>query len=257
MQPAAALAVPHVWRVTDLARQDQVLPSGHAALDAQLPGGGWPLGHLVELLQERPEAHAWQLLLPALVARLRAQPGPAVLVGPPFDPYGPALAGQGLPAERLLWIRADRAAARLWSAEQALRCADVPAVLAWLPQVRGPELRRLHLAARQAGDPLLVVLRGLDARSQASPAPLRLALQGVDAMQVTVLKRRGPPLDAPLQLPAHAERVRALLAARRRPAGAPVPTPLPAETTTPPTPAPAAPIPRRPSHVLDRLVPQP
>jgi protein ImuA len=237
MQTAADIAVPHVWRVTDLAREEAVLSTGHAALDKQLPGGGWPLGGMVELLQLRPEAHAWQLLLPALAARVTEKAGPVVLVGPPFHPFGPALAAQGLPADRLLWIRADRAQARLWSAEQSLRCADVLAVLAWLPQVRTPELRRLHLAARQHGK-LLFVLRGHEARLQASPAPLRLLLQGSDDMEVLIVKRRGPPLEAPLLLPALPARLRALLASRRRPA----------------VEAPVTPQPGR-SHVLDRLVP--
>jgi protein ImuA len=237
MQSAADIAVPHVWRVTDLAREETVLSSGHAALDAQLPGGGWPLGSLVELLQERPEAHAWQLLLPALASRVGEKEGPVVLVGPPFHPFGPALAAQGLPADRLLWIRADRAAARLWSCEQSLRCADVAAVLAWLPQVRTPELRRLHLAARQHGK-LLFVFRGQEARLHASPAPLRLLLQGSEQMQVRIVKRRGPPMDQPLLLPALPARLQAFLASRRR---------TPVEV-------PATPEPRR-SHVLDRLVP--
>ena len=98
MPTPADLAIPHVWRVTDLAHEEAVVPSGHALLDAQLPGGGWPVGSLVELLQPRPEGPAWQLLLPALARRVQEGGGPLVLVGPPFPPFGPALAAQGLPA---------------------------------------------------------------------------------------------------------------------------------------------------------------
>src|SRR3954464_7615630 len=108
MQPPADLAIPHVWRVTDLAREDQVVPTGHAALDAQLPGGGWPVGSLVELLQDRPEAHAWQLLLPALAKSGQDKQGPVARVGARAEPFLPSLAAQGLPADRLLWIRADK-----------------------------------------------------------------------------------------------------------------------------------------------------
>jgi protein ImuA len=60
----------------------------------------------VEVLQARPGLHVWQLVLPALAQVVRAQPGPVVLVGAPFEPFGPALAAQGLPGERLLWVRA-------------------------------------------------------------------------------------------------------------------------------------------------------
>lgn len=236
MQAPVDLSIPHVWRVSDLAGEDAALPSGHGTLDAQLPGGGWPVGSLVELLQDRPEAHVWQLVLPALATACACRPGPIVLVGPPHQPFGPALQAQGLPADRLLWIRCDQTPARLWAAEQALRCADVVAMLAWLPKVRSQELRRLHLAARQHRK-LLFVMREASAARQASPAPLRLVVEGLEAMQLRIVKRKGPPLEQPLVLPALPERMRALLASRRR---SPQAWPIPA-------------IERR-SHVLDRLV---
>lgn len=241
MPPPADLAIPHVWRVTDLAREEAVVPSGHALLDAQLPGGGWPVGSLVEVLQNRPELHAWQLLLPALARWVMAKPGPIVLVGAPLLPFTPALAAQGLPADRLLWIRVDAAAARLWSAEQSLRCADVAALLAWLPQCKPADLRRLQLAARQHGK-LLFVFRPAQVRTQASPSPLRLLLEGVDDLQVQVLKRKGPPLEHTLHLPAQPPRLRALLGSRRK--------------STVPGSVPVA-IEERRSHVLDRLVATP
>ena len=41
-----------VWRADELARNvGATRPTGHAALDAVLPGGGWPVGALVEVLQ--------------------------------------------------------------------------------------------------------------------------------------------------------------------------------------------------------------
>ena len=229
--------LPHVWRLEDLAREEATLSSGHADLDACLPGGGWPLGHLVELLQERPESHVWQLVLPALVRALDRRSGPVVVIGAPQMPFAPALAAQGLKAPRLLQVQADRPPALAWAAEQALRCADVVAVMAWLPQARQAEMRRLQVAAQQQRQ-LLFVMRGVQVRRDASPARLRLLLAGQeDAMQVHLLKRRGPPLESPLQLPAWPARVQALLAARRRQVIAPaVPT-----------------LPRR-SHVLDRPV---
>ncbi|MGH8822802.1 MAG: translesion DNA synthesis-associated protein ImuA [Rhodoferax sp.] len=208
------LDLPQVWPAEELARADSaVLSTGHADLDQELPGGGWPVGGMVEVLQADAYLHVWRLLLPGLAQAVRNQPGPVLLVGAPCEPFGPSLRAQGLPLERLLWVRTDRPAARLWAAEQALRCAEVAAVLAWLPQARSAELRRLHLAAQQQ-DRLLFVLRTLQARHEASPAPLRLLVQGVDALSVHILKRRGPPLETPVVLPAHAPRLAALLAAR-------------------------------------------
>jgi protein ImuA len=56
-----------IWRADDLASPvDAVLASGHAALDAQLPGGGWPVGSMVEILQAQNGQNEWRLLLPAL-----------------------------------------------------------------------------------------------------------------------------------------------------------------------------------------------
>jgi protein ImuA len=194
---------------------------------------------MVEVLQERAGPHVWQLLLPGLVQAIRKQAGPVVLVNAPFEPFGPSLAAQGLPVERLLCVRADKPAARLWAAEQVLRCAGVAALLAWLPQARSAELRRLHMAAQQH-DRLLFVFRGLNARHDASPARLRLLLEGVDSLELHILKRRGPPLETALALPGHSARLAALLEARRRRGSATV--------STEPVPVP---LPRR-SHVLDR-----
>jgi protein ImuA len=202
-----------VWRGQDLARQEKVVASGFAALDAELPGGGWPVGSLVEVMQARPGQHAWRLLLPALAQAAQAQRGPVVLVAAPFEPFAPGLQAQGLPSQQLLRVQADKPAARLWAAEQALHCADVVAVLAWLPQAHANELRRLHMAAQQHAK-LLFVFRGLDAR-QDSCARLRLAVEGARAMEVRFLKRRGPPLLQPLRLPAHPPRLQALLDARK------------------------------------------
>ena len=210
------------------------MPSGHSLLDRYLPGGGWPLGRMVEVLQQRAGQHVWQLLLPALAQAAAHQAGPVVLVGAPYEPFGPSLQAQGLPPERLLCVRAEKPAARLWAAEQALRCAEVAAVLAWLPQARSAELRRLHMAAQQQGR-LLFVFRGLDARHDASPARLRLLVEGGDTLLLRILKRRGPPIETPLALPAFPTRLAALLEARK--------TRVPG--------APAVPLPRR-SHVLDR-----
>lgn len=226
--------LPDVWRVDELAAEERVMPSGHPLLDQYLPGGGWPLGSMVEVLQQRAGQHVWQLLLPGLAQAILQQAGPVVLVGAPYEPFGPSLQAQGLPPQRLLCVRAEKPAARLWAAEQALRCAEVVAVLAWLPQAKSAELRRLQMAAQQQGR-LLFVFRGMNAHQDASPARLRLSVEGVDTLAVRILKRRGPPIETALSLPAYAGRVAALLEARK--------------TRVPD--APAIPL-QRSLHVLDR-----
>ena len=224
-----------VWHAHTLATPTEaVQATGDALLDAHLPGGGWPVGALVELLQPAGAHSEWRLLLPALAACGR---GPVVMVGPPQLPFAPALSRLGLRSGRLLSVLAsttagegarvkDEASGRLWATEQVLRCAEVDAVLAWLPQARGDQLRRLHLAAAEHHK-LLFVMRPDRARSDASPAVLRLLvqpmararhpLQGLllDGLEVDILKRRGPPLAEPLHLQARSHQLGLLLAASR------------------------------------------
>lgn len=231
--------------------QGAVVPSGHPALDAQLPGGGWPVGALCEVLQPPGQHHEWRLLLPALcaVSGTAGATGRVVLVGAPLTPFGPGLAGQGLDAASLLWVQADALAQRLWAAEQVLRCAGVAALLLWLAPVRGEQvrtehLRRLHLAAL-AHSKLLFVMRAQAVQGEASPAVLRLLLgappsssapgalnrQGADALAVYLFKRRGAPLAQWLPLSPRPAALALLLSL----AGAGKPTPLVS------------------SHVLDRF----
>ena len=193
-----------VWHAHALADlQGEVVATGDAGLDAQLPGGGWPVGALTEILQPHAVHCEWRLLLGALV---HCGQGPVVLVGAPYAPFVRSLQSQGLVSQRLLWVSVQESAARLWAAEQALRCAQVDAVLAWLPQARSAQLRRLHIAAAEHHK-LLFVMRPEQARTEASPAALRLhvAPVGVQVMdgnglQVEIFKRKGPPLDQPLRL---------------------------------------------------------
>jgi protein ImuA len=214
-------SLPNVWRVTDLVAEPTTVPTGHALLDDVLPGGGWPQGSMVEVLQQRAGQHVWQLLLPGLTRALALSDGPVVLVGSPFQPFAPSLLAQGIPMERLLCIQADRAATRLWAAEQALRCAQVAAVLAWVPEARSDALRRLQLASQQHSR-LLFVFRLARSRHEASPAALRLLVEGGDTLELHVLKRRGPPLLRPVVLSAFAPRLAALLQARKRSRSSPV-----------------------------------
>lgn len=58
---------PALWRASQLAAGfDRVVSCGHAALAAELPGGGWPAGALTELLTPQPGCGELRLLRPAL-----------------------------------------------------------------------------------------------------------------------------------------------------------------------------------------------
>lgn len=238
--PASAFLAAPVWRAGEMATAMlHTLDTGYPALNTALPGGGWPVGAMTELLQAQPGCGEWGLLAPALAA-LSSGRSAVVLVGAPFVPCGPALAARQIDPGRLLRVQVDAASARLWAAEQALRCADVSAVLAWLPKVPMPHLRRLQMAAQSHGK-LLFVFRPETVQAESSPAPLRLRLMRVGleesgsapGLLVDVFKRRGPPLAQPLLLPTLPLRLEALLAAsraqarrRRQAAGPLMPVPV-------------------------------
>lgn len=217
-----------VWRAGELGSASvQTVATGYAALDLVLPGGGWPQGALVELLLPQAGQQEWGLLAPGLARALNQpatpeEPGAQLtaLVGAPYLPFGPALGARQIDMRRLISIhgKPGDAPSLLWATREALQCADVTAVLAWLPDARSAHLRRLQIAAH-AHHKLLFVFRPLRAQHESSPAPLRLLLEGTvregGNLLVHVLKRRGPPLAAPVLLDTRPARLSALLAASR------------------------------------------
>jgi protein ImuA len=197
---------PALWLGHQLGRHaEAAVPSGFPALDAQLPGGGWPRRGLTELLLPHPGIGEIRLLCASLVATQRAD-RLVMLFDPPAQLSAAALAQLGLDVEQLLIIntraRVIPGTDSLWALEQALKSGHVGAVLAWLPpRLRAERLRRLQLAAHAHDGPAFV-LREMSASQRPTAAPLRLALRsnGADVLAVKVLKRRGPPLSAPLRL---------------------------------------------------------
>jgi hypothetical protein len=176
------------------------ISSGFAGLDRELPGGGWPAGGLSEILCGHAGIGELQLVLPAL-ARLSWAGRRVAWLAPPYLPYAPALAAAGLDLAHLVVLRAPGRRDALWAAEQVLRSGSCAALLAWMPQARYEELRRLSVAA-EAGRTWAAAFRPLQAAQAASPASLRLSLEPAgDALAVHILKRRGAPAAAPLHLP--------------------------------------------------------
>jgi len=212
-----------VRRASELAAVDErwqgVLPTTYSSLDAQLPGGGWPLGALVELIAADVFMPVWPLLLPAMAVQAAPQKvsrqvsklapersalptvpasrlvlvgheadgsaapgqgqGVSMFASDAFMPYLPALAAWGVAPDALLWLRARTAAEQLWCTEQALRSQDVRVVLAWLPRASQTVLHRLHIIASHTNC-LFVVVRPESAAALPSPAVLRLRV-GWDA----------------------------------------------------------------------------
>lgn len=212
---------PSLWLGSQIGRSgNESAATGFPRLDAELPGGGWPRRALAELLLPHPGVGEIRLLAPALVAAQRA--GRLVMLfDPPAALSAAALAALGFDVEELLVVstraRVVAGSDSLWALEQALKSGHVGAVVAWLPpRLRTERLRRLQLAAHAHDGPAFV-LREAAIAARPTASPLRLALQagGADRLRLRILKRRGPPLEAPLQI----ELPTVLPAAARRRAG--------------------------------------
>jgi len=189
-----------VWRGAPSKAEIPAVSTGYLALDDQLPGRGWPVGALTELLTDAKGAGELQLLVPALGALSWAGKR-IVWLAPPHLPYAPALAAAGIDLAQLAFIEAPARRDALWAAEQVLRARCCHGFVAWLRHARYDELRRLAVAAE--GSPACVMIfRPREAFAESSPAALRLALepQG-EVLNARILKRRGAPATAPIHLP--------------------------------------------------------
>lgn len=213
LHKAAALACAHAH---------DTLPTGNAGADALLPGGGWPKGALVELIQSGTDALAptqavCSLLLPALIQLQQERVGVAAqaahvawvgtvghsALAQSLSLFGPSLAAKGLDVSRLVWVQHASDTAKAWAAQELLRCGDVAGVVVSLAQADAHLLRRLHYSAAQHGK-YVWAIRPAQAMAQASPAVLRmqwcaggwsvLAQPLGSALQVR--KRAGPSTQA-------------------------------------------------------------
>jgi len=203
---------PDIWRGDSLNRAGApVVSSGFPALDAGLPGGGWPAGALTEILPAHEGIGELRLLGPALAALSRRGLRLA-WIAPPHLPYAPALAAAGIDIAKLVIVRTASRKEALWAAEQALASNACGAVLAWPERAnqgaKYAELRRLQIAAEGGRAPAFL-FRPPETASEFSPAALRIALGTADGgLAVQILKRRGAPLARPILLPAMPPAVR-------------------------------------------------
>ena len=190
-----------IWRGSDLGQQvGSTLSTGFPALDAELPGRGWPCQSLTEILCTQPSVLEWRLIGPTLRTVVAAS-GSVVVVGPPKHPHLPGLRHTGIDEKHLVWVQADAPAERLWCTEQLVKANASGALVAWLPQARPEQIRRLQVCSQACEGPVFL-FRPAAAQHESSAAPLRvMATFGLDwELQVHVLKRRGPMHEGLLRL---------------------------------------------------------
>ena len=223
------LQQPSIWRGNEsAARARAILPAGMDALTSWLPGGGWPVGSVVEILSDSQGVGELRLIAPALarLSRLNwhdqgsegedehrdtAAGGLHFLawISPPYIPYAPGMELLGLQPEHALWVQPRSLDDAWWAAEQSLQSGVCPAVLIWPdsdgfrdPGVRAAdrEVRRLQIAAESSRS-VGFVFRKTNAARQFSPAALRLLVRPhAQGLQLRVIKARGRLPSTPLVL---------------------------------------------------------
>jgi hypothetical protein len=166
-----------------------VIPSGHPALDAVLPGGGWPVGALTEIVAPVHGIGELRLLLP-LMRCLGADGRRLIWVAPPFEPHAPALVQARIEIGRMLVVAVtDRRRDLGWALELLLSHPETGLVLAWPKELPPAVWRRLQLAAAEGGTLGMLFSR---AASGGTTAALRLSIEArEDGIELRILKARG------------------------------------------------------------------
>jgi hypothetical protein len=195
----ALLQHPLLWRGRSAAAPPG-FPTGFTALDAVLPGCGWPRQGLVEVITTG-SGHGELALWTPLIRHLTNTETPrcCAFITPPFELFAPAWRATGAQLDRLLVARASEP---LWALEQSLQSGVCAIGFAWPEHATMTQLRRLALAAER-GAALGVLIRPLRAAVEPSAAVLRLmARRTATRLRLELLKGRGvTPRSVDLVLP--------------------------------------------------------
>ena len=179
-------------------------PTGLATLDRLLPGGGIPVGAVMEWISETP-GHAATSLAIRSAAALLQRPGCMAVIDEGRDFFPAIVPTLDVPLSRILLVQvppgsrthlgktanprgrarnqppsstADIHSEALWALEQTARCRGVRVVLGWLDRCTSAVVRRLQLAVEHSGVTIMLV-RPATALKQPSFADLRLKVNAL------------------------------------------------------------------------------
>ncbi len=186
-----------MWRASSIDCEDhRQTPTGFPELDALLPGGGWPVAGVSEMLHDYQGIGEFRLLMPGLAHLSQTGARWLLLVSPPYIPYPPALKQAGIDLSRIVITRPSNERDYLWVMEKALSSQSCSAVIAWPSKLQSKQIRRLQVASKD-GDSWGILFRPSSEAANPSPAELRIHMgpaQNVrdnSSISVKVLKRRG------------------------------------------------------------------
>lgn len=188
--------------------QQTVIPaisSQYAALDEYLPGNGWPIGAITEILYHSTGQGELRLLLPALAQLSQQDDRWQLWLNPPLMPCSPSLTNWGFNTQKVILAQSHNANDSCHCLEKSLQTNGCQAVVAWLGKFDKALMRRLQLAAESARVPVFL-LRSNKFENQPSVAALRLRMD--EKSRISILKRRAgwPVEDVELNLPLHGSR---------------------------------------------------
>jgi protein ImuA len=156
--------------------QAKVFTTGLSALDELLPHGGFVRGAIHEILAEKKHGtpRFFALLLAARGTGFQpvrenqhglkthaTKAGAIVWSEPRHELYPPAIAGLGIPLDRLYLLHPQSTADQIWAITECLRCRGIAATIAQIDRLSRIEARRLQLAAETGGG-IGILLRPLD-----------------------------------------------------------------------------------------------
>ncbi|MDN3648777.1 translesion DNA synthesis-associated protein ImuA [Reinekea marina] len=193
----------HIWTHRNRSKTVvQGLNTGYAELNNELPGQGWPVSAVTEVLYPKQGMGELRLLLPALAQLSHADTRWQLWLNAPYLPCGPALQHWQLNTQRLLLANASRAADLCHCVEKSLQSGGCQAAVVWVEKLDKALMRRIQLAAEQSATPVFL-LRPEKCLSQPSVAALRIKLNSASSIDI-VKRRAGWPLaNLAINLPLH------------------------------------------------------
>lgn len=136
-----------LWKGPGKLKESSSISTGYSQLDQYLPGGGWPIGALTEILLANTEQPPLWLIVPAL-AKLECEKRWQAWIAPTGIPYAPAIANTGIDISKTLVICPSTYKDILWATEQTLDSGACSAVLFWPHKMLTTTSRRLQIAAK-------------------------------------------------------------------------------------------------------------